>query len=96
MYNSANLTLYTQNNCAYCNIMKQKLLEWGFEYREVNLSYDLHGRSFMKEMKLRTVPQLFRDRTHLNKNVDTVDFTKQRLLEELDFENYQGGVESWA
>mgnify|MGYP001204797568 FL=1 len=76
--------------------MKQKLLEWGFEYREVNLSYDLQGRSFMKEMKLRTVPQLFRDRTHLNKNVDTVDFTKQRLLEELDFDNYQGGVESWA
>ena len=76
--------------------MKQKLLEWGFEYREVNLSYDLQGRSFMKEMKLRTVPQLFHDRTHLNKNVDTVDFTKQRLLEELDFDNYQGGVESWA
>ena len=76
--------------------MKQKLLEWGFEYREVNLSYDLKARSFMKEMKLRTVPQLFRDRTHLNKNVDTIDFTKERLLEELDFDNYQGGVESWA
>ena len=95
MYNSLKLTLYTQEDCGYCKLLKKKLSEWNFDYREINISHDLFAKDFLKENGHRTVPQLYHGRTHLNK-FPTEELTKQNILDELDYENYIGGVENWG
>ena len=95
MYNSLKLTLYTQEDCGYCKLLKKKLSEWNFDYREINISHDLFAKDFLKENGHRTVPQLYHGRTHLNK-FPTDELTKQNILDELDYENYIGGVENWG
>jgi len=95
MSNSINLTLYTQDNCEYCHIMKKKLAEWDYRYREVNVSYDLFAKDFMRERGHRTVPPLYFYNTHLNK-LPTSELTKEHIEAEIDYDNYVGGVESWA
>ena len=94
MSNSIRLTLYTQNDCPYCEMMKVKLEDWGYDYDIVNISYDIDKKSFLKEQGHKTVPQLYWNRKHLNK-VDTMKFTLKMLEEELDYESYIGGVESF-
>ena len=49
MYNSLKLTLYTQEDCGYCKLLKKKLSEWDFDYREINISHDLFAKDFLKE-----------------------------------------------
>jgi len=95
MSNSDNLTLYTQDDCDYCHIMKKKLAEWDFKYREINISHDLFAKEFLKEHGHRTVPQLYLNELHLNK-FPTTELTKNHVVKEIDYENYVGGVESWA
>ena len=95
MSSSIRLTIYTQTNCVYCEIMKHKLDTWGYEYDVVNLNIRPEAKSFMKIAGHKTVPQLYWNKTHLNK-VDTADFTKNNLEEQLDYDNYAGGVESWG
>lgn len=95
MYNSLNLTLYTQDDCNYCHVLKKKLAEWNFKWREINVSHDLFAKQFLKEHGHRTVPQLYLDNTHLNK-FPTLELTKEHIEQEIDYDNYVGGVESWA
>ena len=95
MFNSIKLTLYTQDNCNYCHLLKKKLAEWDFRYREINISYDLFAKDFMREQGHRTVPQLYWNNTHLNK-LPTTELTKEHIISELDYENYMGGVEDWG
>tara|TARA_B100000524_G_scaffold343009_1_gene238652 strand:- start:598 stop:900 length:303 start_codon:yes stop_codon:yes gene_type:complete len=95
MFSSINLTLYTQDDCGYCHLLKKKLAEWDFRYREINVSYDLFAKDFMKAKGHRTVPQLYWNNTHLNK-LPTTELTKQHIIDELDYENYMGGVEDWG
>ena len=95
MFNSISLTLYTQENCNYCHELKKKLAAWDFKWHEINISYDLFAKDFLKENGHRTVPQLYHGRTHLNK-FPTNELTKQNILDELDYENYIGGVENWG
>mgnify|MGYP000362327042 CR=1 FL=1 len=49
MYNSIKLNLYTQDDCPYCFVMKQKLTDWGYDFNEINISYDLDKKKFLKE-----------------------------------------------
>ena len=49
MFNSVKLTLYTQEDCGYCKLLKKKLVEWNFDFREVNISHDLFAKDFLKE-----------------------------------------------
>jgi len=90
--------LYTQNNCPYCVMMKDKLDSWGMNYQIINVSEDLKAKTFLKEQGHRTVPQLYYRNTHLNK-VDTVDFTKEVFWGEMrlayDQEN-DSGVEMFG
>jgi glutaredoxin len=88
------LILYTQNDCLYCEIMKAKLKDWGYNWDEVNISYTPGSKDFMKSEGHRTVPQLYHFNTHVNK-VDTADFTKEMLEEAIDPDQYSGGVESF-
>ena len=78
------LRLYTQNNCVYCEMMKQKLDMWGHDYKIINISNDLEAKKFLRNRNHKTVPVLY-DKNglfHLNV-VDTNDFTQQVLEEEL-------------
>ena len=95
MFNSIKLTLYTQEDCYYCHELKCKLMQWGYGFREINLSYDLFAKDFLKENGHRTVPQLYWNKTHLNK-VPTSELTQEHIEAELDYENYIGGVENWG
>ena len=52
MFNSIKLTLYTQEDCYYCHELKCKLMQWGYSFREINLSYDLFAKDFLKEMAI--------------------------------------------
>ena len=90
------LTVYTQDNCPYCLIMKKKLLSWGYNFEEINVSYDMDAKMFLKENKHRTVPQVYFEGRHLNK-VDTEVFTKRLLEKELFWEiENDGGVEMFG
>jgi len=94
MSNSIRLTLYTQNACPYCDMMKTKLEDWGFTYQVVNIKENKNALMFIKNEGHKTVPQLYWNRTHLNK-CDTIDLTKKKLEEAIDYDNYVGGVEQW-
>jgi glutaredoxin len=94
MSSSIKLTLYTQDDCHYCKILKKKLSDWNYAYREINVSYDLFAKDFLKNKGHRTVPQLYWNDTHLNK-FPTLDLTKRHIENEIDYENYVGGVENW-
>ena len=48
MFNSIKLTLYTQEDCYYCYELKKKLVEWGYDFREINISHDLFAKDFLK------------------------------------------------
>ena len=77
---------------------KQNLLsiqEWNFDFREVNISYDLFAKDFLKEKGHRTVPQLYWNDTHVNK-LPTTELTYENVCAELDYESYIGGVENWG
>ena len=95
MYNSLKLTLYTQEDCGYCKLLKKKLAQWGYDFREVNVSYDLFAKDFLREKGHRTVPQLYWNDTHLNK-FPTAELTKEHVEAEINYEDYIGGVENWG
>ena len=95
MFNSIKLTLYTQEDCFYCYEMKKKLVEWGYDFREVNVSHDLFAKDFLKEKGHRTVPQLYWNDTHLNK-FPTTELKKEHIEAEMHYEDYIGGVENWG
>ena len=94
---SNSIKMYTQNNCPYCNIMKDKLDSWCMNYDIINVSEDLSSKKFLKERGHRTVPQLYYGNIHLNK-VDTVDFTKEVLFKEmmLAYDENDSGVEMFG
>ena len=87
MSSSPRLILYTQDDCPYCVLMKRKLKEWGYFWDECNISHFPENKKFLKEQGHRTVPQLYHGRKHLNK-VDTHDFTKEMLDENLDLDEF--------
>ena len=89
--------LYTQNNCPYCVIMKEKLDSWGMNYELINVSENLEAKSFLKDRGHRTVPQVYYRDIHLNK-CDTVDFTKNTMFAEmmLAYEENDSGVEMFG
>ena len=94
MSNSIKLTLYTQPLCQFCDFMKLNLQKWGYNYNVIDISKDPKAKLFMKKNGHRVVPQLYWNKTHLN-TVDTFNFTKEILEENLDLESYSGGVEMW-
>lgn len=95
MSNSVKLTLYTQPNCDFCDMMKMKLKEWGYSFDVVNIKEDVQAMAFLRLHNHKTVPQLYWNKTHLNK-VDTLQFTKDMLEEQLDWDSYVGGVEEFG
>ena len=88
------LDLYTQLNCPYCEIMKQKLSDWGYEYNEINIQYSIEGKQFLKDPGHRVVPQVYFGSTHVNK-FDTMQMTQERL-EAAMYPSQDSGVEMFG
>lgn len=59
------LTVYTKNNCPFCDMAKSLIESKGVEYRTVNIEFETESREFLLEQGLRSVPQIFDDKTHL-------------------------------
>lgn len=57
------LTIYTKNNCPYCDRAKALLESKGVDYKAINIEEDTDARSFLVDQGLRSVPQVFNGTT---------------------------------
>lgn len=77
---SLELVLYTQTTCVYCDMMKAKLDEWGYEYTTVNIQEDEDAKAFIVlDEGHKTVPQLYYGKYNVNYMIQTADFSKEML-----------------
>jgi len=53
------LTVYSKNNCPFCDRAKQLLESRGVSYTEVNIEQDPEARQMLVDKGLRSVPQIF-------------------------------------
>ena len=57
------LTVYTKDNCPFCDMAKALLESKGVEFTTVNVSEKSEARDFLIEIGLRSVPQIFNGTT---------------------------------
>jgi glutaredoxin len=57
------LTVYTKNNCPYCDRAKALLESKGINYKSINIEEDQDARTFLLDQGLRSVPQIFNNTT---------------------------------
>jgi glutaredoxin len=53
------VTVYSKNNCPFCDRAKQLLESKGVAYTEVNIELDPESRQMLVDKGLRSVPQIF-------------------------------------
>ena len=58
-------TIYTQNSCGYCHMAKNIMNEHNISFIEISLDHDYQARTMLKEMKCKTVPQIFNGKLHI-------------------------------
>ena len=79
------LRLYTKNNCSFCDLMKTKLTNWGYEYEIINIQEDEEAKAFIVlDEGHKTVPQLYYNNINVNRGIDTRDFNQFMLREVMD------------
>ena len=59
------LTVYTKNNCPFCDRAKALLENKGVDYTAINIEDTPDAREFLVEQGLRSVPQIFNGTTLL-------------------------------
>jgi glutaredoxin len=59
------LTVYTKNNCPFCDRAKMLLESRGIAYNTINLEQQPDARDFLVDQGLRSVPQIFNGTTLL-------------------------------
>jgi glutaredoxin len=59
------LTVYTKNNCPFCDRAKSLLESRGVAYNTINLEQQPDAREFLVDQGLRSVPQIFNGTTLL-------------------------------
>lgn len=60
------VTLYTKDNCSYCQKAKALLTVKGIEYMEINIGNDITREEFFELFpEARTVPQIIVDEKHI-------------------------------
>jgi glutaredoxin len=59
------LTVYTKDNCPFCDRAKTLLESRGIAYNTINLEQQPDAREFLVNQGLRSVPQIFNDTTLL-------------------------------
>jgi len=55
------ITVYSKNNCPFCDRAKALLESKGVEYKVVNIEETTDAREFLVDQGLRSVPQIFND-----------------------------------
>lgn len=53
------LTIYSKNNCPFCDRAKSLLESKGVPFTEVNIEKDPESRQMLVDKGLRSVPQIF-------------------------------------
>jgi glutaredoxin len=53
------VTIYSKNNCPFCDRAKALLESRGVAYTEVNIENDPESRQMLLDKGLRSVPQIF-------------------------------------
>jgi glutaredoxin len=59
------ITVYTKDNCPFCDMAKALLEARGVEYNTINVSEKSEARDYLIENGHRSVPQIFRGTTHI-------------------------------
>lgn len=59
------LTVYTKNNCPFCDRAKALLENRGVQYETINIEDHPDAREFLVDQGLRSVPQIFNGTTLL-------------------------------
>lgn len=55
------ITVYTKDQCPFCDRAKALLESKGIEYRTVHVGQEEGAREFLMDQGLRSVPQIFKD-----------------------------------
>jgi glutaredoxin 3 len=55
------ITIYSKNNCPFCDQAKNLLKLKGVDYSEIKIDEDQTAREFVLSKGHRTVPQIYRD-----------------------------------
>lgn len=55
------LTVYSKNNCPFCDKTKYLLESKGIEYQEIKIDEDEEARNFLLSERHRTVPQIYKN-----------------------------------
>jgi len=55
------ITVYTKDQCPFCDRAKALLESKGIEYRTVHVAQEEGAREFLMDQGLRSVPQIFKD-----------------------------------
>jgi glutaredoxin 3 len=55
------ITVYSKNNCPFCDQAKNLLKLKGVDYSEIKIDEDQTAREFVLSKGHRTVPQIYRD-----------------------------------
>jgi glutaredoxin len=55
------ITVYSKNNCPFCQQAKNLLSRKGVQFEEVNIDLDADAKRFIMAAGHRTVPQIYKD-----------------------------------
>lgn len=55
------ITIYSKNNCPFCDRAKALLESKGVEFKTVNIEEETTAREFLVNQGLRSVPQIFKE-----------------------------------
>jgi glutaredoxin len=55
------ITIYSKNNCPFCDRAKALLESKGVGFKTVNIEDEPDAREFLVDQGLRSVPQVFKD-----------------------------------
>lgn len=59
------ITIYTKDNCQFCDMAKALLESRGVEFNTINVSEKPEAREFLIDNGHRSVPQIYRGTTHI-------------------------------
>jgi len=62
------LTMYTKDRCVYCHMLKEKLDDWGMEYKMVDQTNDLQYKMY-PQLELNGYDMLKSDTSGLTKDL---------------------------
>ena len=88
MNKSYKITIYTSDNCAFCQEAKEIIKEKKLQYEEINISKDdkLKNEMIKKYNGMITVPQIFVNSKHIGGYEDLIklESSKKENLDGLD------------